>query len=248
MHPTHPRTQPSPPIPADRLRLGHPDWVRSLASAAGVATWALLLGAAAVAAETLPSAHRAAPFARVAAAACFAYAAWRLTRRDPNGSTPSSDTPLRWALRLTLPAAAAGAALQCALLTGLLPPALVPAPTFLLLVLSAADLLGRLAFLRQAQRLATRIPDPRLATRLGSLVHGYGLALAFVATFGALRTSVPMLDHLSLAAALALCIVALVVARHLRRLRRGLQIQTDYARGLWSRTPAARPEAFGLAG
>jgi hypothetical protein len=184
--------------------------------------------------------------AALAGGIAFVFGAWLLSAADPNGSTPASDAGPRWTLRATLSAAAAGCVLRFASDAGVVPPD-VATPVFLVtLAAAAADVAGRLAFLRYASRLALRVPDATVAARVASMVPAYGLSLTAMAAFDALR-SVPMLDRLAPAAAVALAVVTLVLLRHLRHLRRGLEIQTDYARGIWSRSPAARPSAAGLA-
>jgi hypothetical protein len=184
--------------------------------------------------------------ASVAAAAGLFYGTWLLSSSDPNGSTPSTDTTPRWMLRLALAAAGAAGGLRAAAATGWLSGDLSATLAAAALAGGAIDVAAKLALLRHGWRLASRIPDPRLANKLGTLLPAYGLALAAFATFDALR-AVPMLDHLAPAAAMGLGLITLVVLKHVRQLVRGLVIQTDYARGIWARGPAARPSASGLA-
>jgi hypothetical protein len=235
--------------PPDRLRFGHPDWVRSLSRGAGVAGWGLALGAAAwVAGGVAPSqaAYLVCGVAAMVGGAGLLFGAWLLSCPDPNGSTPLSDAGARWALRLTLAAATAGGVLRFASDAKIIPLDLVTPAFLVTLAAGAIDVAGRLTFLHYARRLALRLPDAGLAARLVSMVPAYGLALVAMATFDALRL-VPMLERLAPAAAVALAVVTFVLLKHLRQLRRGMQIQTDYARGIWSRGPAARPSAAGLA-
>jgi hypothetical protein len=235
--------------PPDRLRFGHPDWVRKLSRAAGIACWSLALGSAAWVAGEAVRTPLVNLLCRLAVAACGAglvYAAWRLSSPDPNGSTPDSDTAPRWKLRFALVAAAAGAFLQCVADPRWVGHDWLTAVFVTTLFTTAIDVAGRLVLLTFAWRLALRVPDPRLAARLVSLIPAYAFALSAYFAFDALR-SVPMLDRLAPAAAGALAVVTLVVLRHLRQLRRGLDIQADYARGIWSRSPAARPSDAGLA-
>src|SRR5215207_8622795 len=86
----------------DRLRFGHPDWVRTLSRGGRMACWSLALGATAA----------------IAGGAGLVCGAWVLSSPDPNGSTPPTDSPARWILRLALVTAAAGGLLRVAATTG----------------------------------------------------------------------------------------------------------------------------------
>ena len=175
--------QPQASHPPDRLRFGHPDWVRSLSRGAGVVGWGMALGAAAgVAGEVTHSgaASLVCETAATAGGAAFLIGAWQLSSADPNGSTPATDAATRWVLRLTLIVAAAGAFVRFASGANLVPPGLVT-PLFLAALAAAVvEVAGRLAFLRYAARVAMRVPDATLAGRLVSVVPAYGLALVAI--------------------------------------------------------------------
>jgi hypothetical protein len=227
-----------PPVshPPDLLRYSHPEWVDTLSRGAGVAYWGLILGALAAAAGELFPHHLPAiqPYrlAAVAGGLLLLRGVWLLTAHDAGGAAPKN-SPLRWGLRLALTAAVSGGMLKAAVAVGV---AGSYATTFsaAALVASAADVLGRFAFLRHLRALALRVPDPKLAKQFGPFVPAYGVALVAAAAVEALRT-LPVVRHLGIASAVAVAVVTVLLLRHVARLGRALVIQTDYARGTWAK-------------
>ena len=238
--------------PRDCLRFGRPDWVRGLSRGGRVAGWGLLLGAAAAiaGASTQPGMGDLVSRAgATAGGACLLFGAWRLSRRDPAGSTPAADAPVRWTLRLLLAAGVAGAAFHLTKATSLVAPDAFPA---LVVIAGAADVAGRSMLLVFLRRVAARVPDAALAVRLLRTLPPYAIATVAAATTGAFASG-PLGSRLGLAAAIASALATLAIVYHLRRLRRCIDIQADYAQGIWSSThgapsaPAARPAAPPLA-
>jgi len=232
--------------PTDCLRYGRPDWVRGLSHGGRVAGWGLLLGAAATVAgaTTQPGiADLVCRAGATAGGACLLFGAWRLSRHDPAGSTPASDASVRWTLRILLAAGVAGAAFHFTRATALVGRDAFPA---LVVIAGAADVAGRSMLLVWLRRVSARVPDGALTRRLLKILPPYGVAAVAAATTGALAGG--RLDsRIGLAAAIALAAATLVVAYHLRRLRRCVDIQADYAQGIWTKTHAARPAAEPLA-
>lgn len=238
--------------PRDCLRYGRPDWVRGLSHGGRVAGWGLLLGTAATVAGAATQPGMADLVCRAGATAggaCLLFGAWRLSRRDPAGSTPASDASVRWTLRILLAAGVAGAAFHFTKATALVAPDLLPA---LVVIAGAADVAGRSMLLVFLRRVAARVPDAALASRLVRILPPYAIVTVAAATTGALAGG-QLGSRLGLAAAIASAVATLVAVYHLRRLRRCIDIQADYAHGIWSSTHGApsahgaRPEAPPLA-
>ena len=247
-----PRMKPPATHPRDCLRYGRPNWVRGLSHGGRVAGWGLLLGAAATvaAAATQPGiADLVCRAGATAGGACLLFGAWRLSKSDPAGSTPASDASVRWTLRILLAAGVAGAAFHLAKATALVAPDAFPA---LVVIAGAADVAGRSMLLVFLRRVAARVPDGALAQRLLRILPPYAIAAVAASTTGALASG-PIASRLGLAAAIASALATLAVVYHLRRLRRCVEIQADYAQGIWSSThgapgtQAARPAAPPLA-
>lgn len=224
------------------LKYGHPGWVRGLALGTRFCLWGTLLGVAATAGGALTAAAGArwlAPAAALAAGAVFLRGAWLLTATDPAAQVAVASAFARGAARAALLLAAAGAALP------LLPAgALRGWDAAASAVAAAAVLAGQVGVLRLLQAVARRVPSAPLARRARIVRWGYCGALAV-----ALATSGPLLPppltgstpaaYAAVAALLALGIYGAMYAVLLNRLRRAVDIQSDYARGLAARARAA---------
>jgi len=229
---------------SDLLRYGHPRWVHTLSRGAALAWWGLAIGAGAVVAgELFPrvlSAIQPWRLAEAAASACVVYGAWLLASRDPRRSARAAGGMTRLLMCLALPAGALGALAEPAVAKGFGAPPTLFVMSMGAIVAGVVDIAGRLALLRLLRRLAERLPDAPLSKRLGAMMPAYGGALAAFAAVDALR-ALPVLRHLGLAAAAASAVVTYLVLRHVARVGRGLEIQTDYARGLSTRRQTAAP-------
>jgi hypothetical protein len=220
--------------PPGLLRYSHPDGVDTLSRGAGITFWGLVLGVGAgLAGELFPHHLPAIQPYRVAAfvsTAVLLRGVWLLTPRDAAASYSAA----RWGLRALVSVGLCGVALEVIVAVGV-GSSYAGTLSTAALAAAAADVLGRLLFLRHLGGLARRLPDPSLAKRFAALVPAYGLALIASAGVDAARP-LPVVRHLGLPSAVALGVVTIVLLRHLARLGRGLMIQTDYAQGIWART------------
>ena len=225
----------------ERLKYGDPRWVRGLSRGAALCEWAVLLAVGAIvfgATLTGAAAAWAAHLAAVAAAALQLRAAWLLTAPDPGGQVDVAPAGPRWALRAASAASVAG----MALLVFRLEPLRQWLP-FVSVLTSVLSLAAPFATLHFVHLLALRVPNLSLARRARAIRWAYCGALAVaVVTLNPLLP--PAIAHTraaayaAVASLLALSAYGVMYAVLLRRVRRALSIQGDYAHGLRTRAGA----------
>ena len=224
------------------LKYGDARWVRGLARGTGLCEWAVLL---AVAATILGGTTRGSAgqwlghLAAVAAGVLQLRAAWLLTASDPAGQILVGSARVRWALRAAATASVGGTALLVFRLDPLRQ--WLPLVAIVSAVLALAAPFAALNFIHL---LALRVPNAALARRARVVRWAYCGALAVaVVTLNPLLP--PAITHLraatyaAVASLVALGAYGVMCAVLLRRVRRALSIQADYAHGLSARARAA---------
>jgi hypothetical protein len=224
------------------LKYGDARWVRGLARGARLCEWAVLLavGATILGATTRGSAGQWIGYiAAVAAGALQLRAAWLLTASDPAGQIAVGSPRVRWAIRAAATASVCGTALLVFRIDPLRQ--WLPLVSILTAVLALAAPFAALHFIHL---LALRVPNHELARRARVMRWAYCGALAVaVVTLNPLLP--PAITHLraaayaAVASLVALAAYGVMCGVLLRRVRRALSIQADYAHGLSTRACAA---------
>lgn len=225
-----------------RIKYGEPGWLRGLARGAGRCEWAVLaaVGGIVVGATAGGRAGQwASHVLAVVAAVLQLRGAWLLTAPDPAGQIDVAPPSVRWALRAAAAASLAG--------TVLLVFHFEPLRRWLAFVSVATSVLALaapFATLYFVHLLSLRVPDFSLARRARVVRWAYCGALAVaVVTLNPLLP--PAIAHTraaayaAVASLVALSAYGLMYATLLRRLRRALSVQGDYAEGLAARARAA---------
>jgi hypothetical protein len=222
----------------ERLKYGESRWIRGLARGAGRCEWAVVAAVGGVLAGAMAGGSTgqwASHLLTIAAGVLQLRGAWLLTAPDPAGQIDIAPYSVRWSLRAAAAASLAG--------TVLLVFHLEPLRRWMPLVSVVTSVLALAApfvTLHFAHLLSLRVPDVSLARRARVVRWAYCGALAVaVVTLNPLLP--PAIAHTraaaytAVASLVALSAYGLMYALLLRRLRRALSVQGDFAQGLSAR-------------
>jgi hypothetical protein len=247
-------------VHGDLLRYSEPQWLQGLSTGAAFCFWGILASIAVGFVGgilTQVVGPWVGPLVGIAGNVIYLYGAWLLTQPDPSGLGENKYGRSRQIIRVALVVGVLSQFLQFVMLTT----APSPEVTIVFGVASTAaglvGVAGQFAMLRYLDRLAQRIPDPRLSKSARTLFWGYGLAMvAAVLLGGAIVIAMAVNGNaggppsgamgvgvLGTAAvfgcgiAIALLVFGILFLVLLRRLQGAFSLQAHWARQIWGPTP-----------
>jgi hypothetical protein len=248
------------------LRYGHPQWVRNLARGTAFVFWGMILNLV-VTVVSVVVAIAAGPLVAkvvdVAAGLVYLYGAWLLTEPDPSGTGEDRYGTARKIIRITLVVGLAQNVFAVLTQRTVAAPPVAVALGAASVAAGLVGVVGQFATLRYLERLAERIPEPRLASRANLLFWGYGCTRAGMVVVGGLSTLLGLvtsrraaatmpgggmiglfmgLGCMSFASFLGVVVFGIMFLVLLYRLQLEFDRQAEYARVVWAGVEAGPRE------